>query len=575
MSLLITSVGPAPAAALESAQRQGFTSPVELLWPGGQALWFPTPDNPRGSGACVSQGLQFAAYTGTVHWKGLTGAPLLSLLLAEFRRPQDMPLHDFSGGFAMLFCREQEVWLFNDAVGLQKIYTSADGALCSTSFLVCRSLLKRPTVDRMRAQEYVLLGSNHARQTPVQGITTLDPAQVLNLCTRQASLLHAPAGWRIQAQPTSFQSGVDQVAGIVASDFKQMVQAFGPKVGMALSGGFDSRLLLAALDHTGVVPTLYVYGRPELDDVQIATAKAAALGLPITCIDKGKDDAVLAPLGRQRLKESIAFFDGLPVDGVFDRGTDRATRLHQVREGTLNLNGGGGEVLRNFFYLPDHRYNANDLVGAFYSNWLPRVIPDVGERRNFAQATADGILVELGLPAGTPAARSKLLPRSDVELVYTLFRLRWWMARNNTLAARYGAFLTPLTHPRLVQAAAQVPLAWKTYGALEAAIIQALSPRVAAGPSNYGFDFSQGPNRSHRRTVNATLYRPIAIRRRSPVIRQLLGRMKPATMPAEWLDAFSPPTADWIDATALTDGMQLNRLMTLLAVLDDELCGVA
>jgi asparagine synthase (glutamine-hydrolysing) len=562
------------AAALASAKRQGFGSHQALDFEGGQVWWFDTPNNAGRSGAVVRGHNRWAAYTGSVHWQGLSGDPLLRKLLNDFDRPQDMPLRDFCGSFAMVFSVGSQAWLFNDAVGLQKIYTCLDGGVRSTSFLLCRHLLRQPKVDRLRAQEYVLLGSTHALQTPISGIQVIEPTQALDLGSSAGTVLYPPQAWRIAARLKSADEAVVTLSDMIAAEFGNMRKALGEPIGMALSGGFDSRLILAALDHHQVVPKLYVYGPPGMDDVQIAVAKAAELGLPIECVDKQRTNAELPALTKQRLQDNLAFFDGLPIDGIFDRGADQATRLRQVQDGMLNLNGGGGEILRNFFYLPDKAYCATDLVGAFYSNWLPAAIADGGERQDFVDATADGILSNLGLASGSHATRHARLLRSDVELVYALFRLRYWMCRNNSVAARYGAFMTPLVSPRLVEMAATVPVAWKTHGHLEASIISRLSRRVARGPSNYGFDFSEGPTPEHCRYINRTLIRPIAVRRRSARIRRMLGRNATPTVPAEWLQAWTPPPCDWLDARYLTELAQINRLMSLQALLDDGMCCV-
>ncbi|MBU6257217.1 MAG: hypothetical protein KGL18_18305 [Burkholderiales bacterium] len=580
MSLLIALVANGPAAglsptieaaALANAASRGFIHPTRLEWPGGHALWFATPASPRSSGGCLVEGRRFAAYTGTVHWKGLTGEALLRRLLREFSRPQDMPLRDFSGGFAMLFSQGDEVWLFSDAVGLQQFYATCAGSVISNSLYLCRSLLRRPQLNRLRAQEYVLLGSNHATETPLQEIRAHDASQMVDLRSGARSTLHAAADWRVNRSFATTAEAVETLSSLIDTDFEGMLQAFGPQIGMALSGGFDSRLLLAALQRHGIAPDLYVYGAPDDDDVRIAAAKASELGMPIACIDKRQINSARPPIDRPLIAGNLAFFDGLPVDGVFDRGADQITRQLQMTGGRLNLNGGGGEILRNFFYLPDRAYSATELVGAFYSNWMPRAVPDSDERRELHEATADGILGELGFESGTLRTRARKLPRVDVELVYTLFRLRWWMARNNTIATLHGAFMTPLAHPRLIELAAQVPLAWKTDGDLEAAVITRLAPAVARGPSNYGFDFSRGPGAAHRRYMNATLVRPIMIRRASARLRRLLGRNPSIPSPAEWQRAFPLPAVDWIDVRYLTDSGQWNRLLTLCALLDDGL----
>ena len=195
MSLLVAFTGASPdtpatdpivTRALVSAQRQGFGDPVRLSWPGGHALWFGAAAGASASGACVQQGAHFAAGVGAVHWQGLTGEPLLRRLLSDFRAPRAMPWRVFSGGFALLLSDGDGVWLLNDAVGLQKIYTNADRSLFTTSLLLCRSTLTKPGINRLRAQEYVLLGSTHARYTAIDGVQVQDPTQALELRSRSA-----------------------------------------------------------------------------------------------------------------------------------------------------------------------------------------------------------------------------------------------------------------------------------------------------------------------------------------------------------------------------------------------------
>lgn len=559
------------ARALRGAARLGFgvDSALETTWQGGTAWWFSTPGSFPSSGACVHRpDGSFAAYVGSVHWKGLTRVALLDRLLDEFDDPSAMPLHDFSGGFACVFRNRSGAWLFNDAVGIQKIYETRDGDIRSTSMMVCRATLTRPVVDPMRAREYVLLGGTHSIDTPLADIRVCDPTVVHALDDGRDRRLFGVEAFR---EPSPFRrrdEALGAIATIVVDDFESTVAAFGSDIGMALSGGFDSRLILAALDRVGIAPALFVYGRAGSEDVVVAEAVAMRLGLSIESFDKDRLDAARPPLDRRALRASLAYFDGLPADGAFDRGADRWTRDRQMFEGRLNLNGGGGEILRNFFYLPDRRYSAADLVAAFYSNWSPQCIPDPAERRAFVASLEDGIVAALGQGID----RAMPLARSDVELLYSLHRLRFWMGRNNAIMAMHGAFSTPLPHPRLVALAAPLPLAWKEYGALEASLIATLSQRVAAIPSGYGFDFTMQPSLAYRLKVGATLYRPLAVRSRSPQLRRLFAKPRPVAAPAEWREAAGfDAEVDWIDARHLGDIDQLNRLMTLKAMLADDL----
>lgn len=584
MSLLVIRRSAGGAAAcdeleprvFEQVHRQGFARPHRLDWGNGAAWWYPTPGARRSTGALWRQGDRFAACVGSFHWKGLTGEAVLQRLLACGTRPSQWPLDELSGSFAMLMGGPDGVWLFNDALGLQKLFACSGSPWLSTSLMVCRATLRNPGADRLRAQEYVLTGAAHSTRLPVQGLELLDPTAALRLDAEGSLPLHPPRRLLLPARSEAFDETVSTLASALSEEFAGLAAGFGPDIGMALSGGFDSRLLLAGLRQAGVTPSLFVYGRPQDADVGIASAVARRIGLPIECIDKSVLTAGLPPLSSAQLRANYAFFDGLPVDGVFDRGADQATRLRQFEGGRLNLNGGGGEIFRNFFYLPDRPYTAAQVVAAFYSAWLDEVFDSLEDRNRFFEAFQDQVLQALGRDAGRAAERHRPLPRAEVELVYSLVRLRFWMGQNNSLAVRSGPFQTPLVTPRLVSFAAAVPMATKEFGRLEAAVIRRLDPEVARGPSAYGFDFSEGPGWRHRFNSRLTLHRPIPLRHQSVRVQKALGRLRSVQAPAEWCDALGQePCTDWLNPQALLGADQMNRLLTLQGLLRDDVCGVA
>jgi hypothetical protein len=554
--------------ALAAAADQGYRNPSTFEWPGGVAYLFAVGPDGGGSGLSVREGDRFALSVGAFHWRGLAGEAALRRLLARDGPIESLPWAELSGSFAMLLGRADGVWLAQDAVGLMKVYEAAAGGVISSSLLLCRAMIERPSVDRFRAQEYILLGANHGGQTPIEGLHIVAPTAARELTSGRVQTVHPPDGFRAAPWAGSERDALKALSESMVEEFAHLASQWKGHIGMALSGGFDSRLLLAALDAVGVRPRLFVYGRTSEEDVVIAGSVAHGLGLPIEAIDKQALDEHSAPLTRAAIAANLRFFDGLPADGVFDRGCDRTTRLKQVEGGLLNLNGGGGEILRNFFYLADGRFSAADIVAAFYSGWFSDVFLHTDDRAAFVTRLQDEILASLGREQGTLRARAAALPRSDVELIYALYRVRYWMGRNNATAARIGAFMTPLVTPGLVRLAASLPLRWKDFGRLESALIHALSPRVAAGPSAYGFSFADGPGRAYRWKTRLTMARPLWLRSRSMDVQRLLGRARATAAPAEWREALGDePQTHGLDPRALNHIDQVNRQLTLHALL--------
>ncbi|MFO1197187.1 MAG: hypothetical protein U1E86_09470 [Burkholderiaceae bacterium] len=342
---------------------------------------------------------------------------------------------------------------------------------------------------------------------------------------------------------------------------ERSASTFPASVRCALSGGFDSRLLFAAMRAAGTTPELHVYGHEGDEDVGVASTVARALGVPLHHVDKRALARTLAPLDARTLIERIRFFDGIPTDGVFDRGEDRDTRLRQSAGGAIALNGGGGEVMRNFFYLADRAYTVGQVVQTFYGNHDPAVTRRAADLTSYADALAESISAQIG--------HGGILARDEVEAVYPLFRARFWTSRNNTLAARCGHFLTPLLDPPLVRLALALPLAWKDYGRFEGRLIAALDPALGALPLSYGFAPVDGPSRSYAAKMWLQHRRPPWLRARTVRLKRLAGRL-PAPVACE--DARALVTGkrridDLIDLARLADSEQLERALTLEVVL--------
>ena len=142
-----------------------------------------------------------------------------------------------------------------------------------------RGSIAQPRVRRLRAQEYVLLESNHGLETPLAEVDIAPyPTLVTRLDTGRHERVVPASAWRSEQTHTSLQAACEDLAPRIGASMGSLVRAHDGPVGMALSGGFDSRLLLAALDHIDTTPSLFVYGRSSDDDVQVAVKKASSSG---------------------------------------------------------------------------------------------------------------------------------------------------------------------------------------------------------------------------------------------------------------------------------------------------------
>lgn len=523
-----------------SMQRQGFAPGPRLDWTGGAITTWASPFQLEAENLELHTPLGSAYCVGPLWYGGKFGKAALGLLVEDSSAGRQIDEASLRGNFVLFLRTAHRCLVLNDGLGFVRLYTSPDGLFHSTSWLATCAYAGRVGLNAAAAVEYVLLGASHSDETVADGVTTLPLGSGLDL-TRNVRYERTRV-WdsTVAAIPATLEAAVEQVAAHLAAVFAETAAAFPSRTRAAISGGFDSRLILAGLLASGNRPELFVYGKETSGDVSIARSVAGSVDIPLELIDKSALDAQLAPPNLERIVTNTLFFDGLPNDGVYDPGADQQTRLDQTAGGRLALNGGGGEIYRNYFHLPDRRFSATDLVRTFYRGFDRSVLRQPDALLAYENRIATAIACAVG---GSSHDLTQPVERSQIELAYPLFRCHHWMAVNNSVAVRHGYYATPLADPVAVALAWRLPLAWKDAGLLEARLIDALHSGVARQMSEYGFRFGDGPHARARLYAWMSRSRPVFARpfintagrclRRSAVAPTLLAYCR-ALLPGEW-----------------------------------------
>lgn len=523
-----------------SMQQQGFVPGPRLEWNGGAVGTWASPSQLEVENLELHAPLGNAYCVGPLWYGGKFGKAALGLLIEDSSAGRQIDEVSLRGNFVLFLRTARQCLVLNDGLGFVRLYTSPDGLFHSTSWLATCAYTGRVGLNAAAAVEYVLLGASHSDETVADGVTTLPLGSGLDL-TRNVRYDRTRV-WdsSVAAIPATLDAAVEQVAAHLATVFSETAAAFPSHTRAAISGGFDSRLILAGLLASGNRPELFVYGKETSEDVPIARSVADSVGIPLDVIDKSILDARLPPPNLERIVTSSLFFDGLPNDGVYDPGADQQTRLDQTAGGGLALNGGGGEIFRNYFHLPDRRFSAMDIVRAFYRGFDRRVLRQPGALSAYESRMATAIACAVG---GSSHNFTQPIERGQIELAYPLFRCHHWMAVNNSVAVRHGYYTTPLADPVAVALAWRLPLTWKDAGLLEARLIDALHSGVAGQMSAYGFRFSDGPHAKARFHAWMGRSRPIFARpfintagrylRKRAVAPTLLAYCR-TVLPGEW-----------------------------------------
>ncbi len=527
------------ARAAHSLERQGFSPAVRFDWSGGELVAWAHPGQQQVENCSLQVPMGTACCVGPLWYRGRFGRSALAALLDDVHVMGRLDESELRGNFALFLTAGDRIWLLNDALGFVNVYASADGCFFSTSWLAACAYLRHIELDEASVIEYVLLGAAHSRRSPVHNVDLLPLGQGHDL-KRRHTWVRFPDG--IAPETPDFDSlgeAMEAVSGHLRKVFSEVALAFPDRVNVALSGGFDSRLIVAGLLAAGAHPRLFVYGGADSVDVAVARVVAGSMGLTLDVIDKNRMNRGASLPDIESLEQSALFFDGLPNDGIYDLGADRHTRLQQNAGGHIALNGGGGEIFRNFFHLPDRSFTADDIVRSFYRGFSPRVFRDAAGLSDYGTRLAASMREVLGIDVNG----SGRLTRSQVELVYPLFRCHYWMGVNNSVTVRHGYYATPLVDLELMRLARRVPLRWKNAGTFQGRLIAALHPGIASQSSSYGFRFDQGPGWKARLAEQLVCARPARLRPLINAVRRNLRNVRAAPdtllryrelLPGEW-----------------------------------------
>ncbi|MFC7335328.1 hypothetical protein [Rhodocista pekingensis] len=531
------------AARLDASLRgQGFRAGRRVALPGlilgahapfcgGDPMLLETPDGDA------------LAAAGTLIHRGATGMEALRRLHADLRAGTLTDGDEPWGCFAVAGRVASRRVLRTDGAGTFHLHADGAGRIVSSSFLALAETLPRLSIDPQGVYDHVFQEAPHGGGTVFREIRLLSAGD-------GAALLPCPSGRR-----ASLDEAAERCLAVLHRRFAVLAELWGGKLDAALSGGYDSRLILALLRRCGAVPALHVYGAADSPDVRIARAICAAEGLALETVDKAAAGTPDPEAFAAQVEANFLALDGCPIDGLFDNGMDVRTRTARSAGGRLALNGGGGEVFRDFFHLPPWGVSPAGLARRFYGGFDPSIAAGDFD----ADAYLDGLAGRIAATLGVEPDRR--LSAVQAEALYPAFRCRWWMGRNASLNNRFGPALTPFVDPPVLRAALASPPALKRGGRLQARMIALADPALAAHPSAYGHAFDRPPPVAARAADLLLRLRPGWLprrRRAGPLPALLTGPHREAVLPgrSEWVERF-------FRVERIGDPRQLARVLTL------------
>ncbi len=414
---------------------------------------------------------------GGTDWRGARACEAASLL-AKLRASGAAALADFTPPFAALFRRGRGAPLeaATDVCGLFHVYVTAGVgfAACSSSCLALGAL-QDGGLDLESLAAYGRLGFYLGARTPVSGVRRLLPGEA---CVLTAGVLRV-AAWANAAPRdpvfSTFAEAVDAGAGALRAAVGSLAAAH-PRIGISLSGGLDSRLVLAALppQRRAALQVLCI-DAPGRADAPLVRQLAALCGFAPTVVDT-------SAFPRQR---TIAFARGAARRRDYCANPLTTAVLDWAESalpGIPRLHGQNGEFARGFYY--------GDQLGL--GGVTPERVTALMQSRRFSgQHVAPPVLA----PAyGEPIAEAL---RNEIHAWLTATGLSWldaldefylcqrmagWVGIELSRTSMRRIDLSPFFDPRFLAFARCAAPRDKRGSRLLAAVIEAIDPGLAALP---------------------------------------------------------------------------------------------
>ncbi len=520
--------------------------------------WASVASFPRmnGSGAPVISNASTGSWLiglGTwFHRQGLRNGDEAPLLQRYLEAGVEELARDLEGFFAIVIGdgRSREVLVVTDIVGSCHCFARPwehGTAISSSSFVL--ATLARTGLDPVGCQEFLRTGVTYEDRTFYAEVRKLGPAAIHRFSAHGPRSEHrywsmarlAPDQFRGRDAVTHLTEALVGAAARVGSAF--------PKPVCDLTGGYDSRAVVAAFLKAGVSFETVVAGPAKSPDVTVSADLARIAGVRHTHISP------MEPVTFDQAKRAFTVTDGecdlTEYAGIF--------RTHEklLERYDISINGSFGEVARGY--------------------WWELLVPRVGARqtldarlvasRRFAAGASDSpqfppeVTLDLvshfaGIIERTNAGLESFPNTFQMDHAYLMLRMQRWQGRIASSTDQLWPCLSPFLFRSVLETILQVPARQRYDSRLVGHLLLDLYPPFANFPLEHGYP----PLPVSWRTLHRFWPVPIEYGRK------VLKRLLPARGVASAAGAAVPPRVRFAHSEEVQDlmrpaGMRLGALV--------------
>lgn len=413
------------------------------------------------------------------------GAGAEKRLLARFAQADSRQVaQELSGFFTILFrdAGREEIFVITDLIGSRHAFLREfpwGVALASSSLLLAS--LATSALDPLGCEEFLRTGIVYEDRTFFRDVRKFAPASIYRFAGGR--LVETQRYWRMsQLAPASLRgaSAVEAFGASLVQASRQIGAVF-PKIICDLTGGYDSRALVAGLLSAGVPFETTVTGAPTAPDVVIARGLAEITGQPHHPVE------VNPRFTFAQAQAALALTDGEADIIEYGRNV-LPVHARTAQQYDLSLNGSFGEVARGY--------------------WWELLWPHTGERKPLAarKVAAGRYVVDPNSPQLFPAEAStdlvahfaEVIERANAELrawpntaqmdhAYLQLRMQRWQGRIASSTDQIRPCLSPFMFRGVLETMLQTEHGLRQRSLLVRKLLARLQPRLAAYPLEHGY----------------------------------------------------------------------------------------
>ncbi|HEY4113273.1 MAG TPA: hypothetical protein VGM17_04360 [Rhizomicrobium sp.] len=382
------------------------------------------------------------------------------------------------GNGTMVACEESTFAFLADRLGLSQLYcrSQAPQIVANRIELAIRALESvdcPPRLDACGAGRILLYQTPLGSRTPVAELSLLPAGTSAMLDCHGLRTSAAP---RFDETRGDYRTLLSRAAEEIVSHVSAIATRYtGGNLVVSLSGGIDSRIVLAAILAARLENTFsfYTYGKRNSPDRAIARGLRRLFDLR---------EAVRAPA--HYYPADVAFERGFQLNWGMRKLDGNEGFIESAPRDELLVDGGCGETMRGFFTMPiGKKYGEDRLLnmdgGELFNRFLHDRLSSADVSPRLQQAIRDEVRKEI-------CAFASGNPLTDLDMLYPAYRNRLHFGLGARIRTTNALTFSPLATPAGISASLSIDPPERAMGRVAYDLICLLCPRLASIPTTSG-----------------------------------------------------------------------------------------